>query len=422
MFFFKYVGKKFFRYLNGCKYYRDRVFQEQTQNAEYRRGGRFFLENRLDLISPDFELTGIAQDMQVRFIGKGDAPEKVLVGGKIFPRGEWVTVPIDFNSRSETGSDLFMALGFDFKSPLICKSDLAEVIDGDTILVLRRYGGLGDIVMQSMLFPDIRRNFPSSRIIYAIPKQFHALFDGCADGVEIMDSSEIDHVLPRLIVSGQYGFIGDISSSCAEYEVKALQRSGRVDKERPDIWAESMGIRLTEHSTCLRLSVDELYRGELGKGRIGVVTHSASPDRAYPYGQELIDALNEAGYKPLMIHSHDLKYERCEKLVNADLRTLMATIGNLDAMIAVDTGPMHIAGVFGIPVVGIFGVTDYRVRLSYYRATGIQGKCKEDKLPCWGSRSSFCKRGNTGIADCMFIPVPEILRSLEGLLRGTSLA
>jgi len=416
MFYVRYEGRKFFRLLDGCKYYRDRVFKEQLEDGSYRRDTHFFLKHRLELTGPEFTLLGIRPEMQVRYTGKGDAQEAVLIGGTLFRRNEWVTVPLDFDSRADHGADMFIVLGFDFKSPAMTKSDLSEVQDGETILVLRRYGGLGDIVMQSMIFPDIRRQFPHSKIIYAIPKNFHALFEHCTDIDEVMDSTEVDSVLPRLIVSGKYDFIGDISISCARYEVLSIQARGRVDKERPDIWAESMGLTLQDHETCMRLSSDEIEMADLYADHIGIVPCSAAGGRNYPHVQALIDGVVQRGHKALLIHSDDMPVTGCDKLIRPDLRTLMAACSGMKAMLAVDTGPMHIAGVFGTPLVGIFGVTDSRVRLGYYNAVAIQGECVKGKEPCWHDQASFCGRDNSGIATCMYVEPSVIFAALEGLL------
>jgi ADP-heptose:LPS heptosyltransferase len=422
MFSFRYKGKGLFTQLDGnSKYYSKRWFNEQLTDGTYLRGLDFFFRNRMELTNPNkFILKGVRPEMDVMYVGKGMTMGRVFIGGQLFKADEWVKVPIDFNSWDAKGQDQFNVLGFKFKSPFMTNSDLQDVKDGDSILVLRRYGGMGDILMQSMIFPEIRKRFPNSKIIYAIPKNFHPLFENCTDIDEIQGTLGNDTALERLLVTGEYGFIGDVSTACAAYECKSIKARGFVDKERSDIWAEHLGIKLKKHKTCIRFLPEEIekardYLKPDGRSIVGIAPYSANIDRSYPYIQELIDGLRAKGMSPVLIHHHDLKYE-CEKLIGIDLRKLGAAISLMSLMISTDTGPLHYAGILGVPVIGIFGVTDSKVRLSYYNAVAIQGQCSKQEYPCWGGKSAFCKKGN-GIASCMFIDPKEILNK-TGEIRG----
>jgi hypothetical protein len=54
---------------------------------------------------------------------------------------------------------------------------LAEMRPGEKLLVIRKHGGLGDILISSMLFHDLLEQF-NIEVAYAVPPVYHPLFDG----------------------------------------------------------------------------------------------------------------------------------------------------------------------------------------------------------------------------------------------------
>lgn len=93
------------------------------------------------------------------------------------------------------------------------------------------------------------------------------------------------------------------------------------------------------------------------------------------------------------------------------LKQLVAVLQDVDLMITVDSGPMHIAAAVGTPVVALFGPTDPR-------RTGPlgPGTVLRRELPC-----SPCLQRRCQIADtyrCMRdLPVAEVLAAARNLLR-----
>lgn len=424
--------------VGNCYFYPHREFAEQKEDGSYIRPWAFFFEHRLRLLQRDFELKNIPDTMQVRYVGKGDHVEQVGINGTMFPYNEWVTVPVDFNSINQRGQDVFLTLGFKMRFREGVRESLDDCSDGDKILVLRQYGGLGDIIMQSMIFTELREKFPTSQIDFALPKTFHSLFRGCEHYIDnILDSDKVKHKIYRLLAKGTYNFIGDISITCAKYECYSMDKFGFVDKERSDIWAESIGFKLKKHQSCINFSHGERteamdYLKPDGRPIVGFAPFSANLDRSYPYSlqQELVNGLSAIGCRVIGLHSGNMNV-KCEQ-ISTDIRKLGALISQMDLMVSVDTGQLHYAGVLGIPVIGLFGVTDSKVRLRYYNATAFQGNCKEG-LPCWGRKSSSCKseysHGKSGMhtvkiandmASCMFIDTKEIIRKAKEILSGSS--
>lgn len=420
MFLFKYTGPKVFTKIGGEKYYKRRWFKEQLEDGTYTRELSFFINNRISMVTKDIELKGISGEMKVKYVGhNGNSVPAIAIKGTKFKRDEWVILPTDFDSIDHNGNDLFLTMGFKMRFDKAVKDNINDCEEDAKILILRKFGGLGDILMQSIMFPDLKRQYPNMDVTYAIPKQFLPLFDNCSDIDHVIDKDEVETQIYRLIADGEYELISDVSQCCVIHEVNSLKDKGIVDKQRPDIWANHFGLNLKWHDTCIRITEREtdfakkyLKRDE--RKIIGFAPFSAARSRSYPFVQEVIDKLTTLNYRVLLIHSDDTPYVNCEKITHQDLRTLGAIINELDLLIGVDSGPLHYAGILKKKVVGIYGVTDYNSRLKYYDAVGIQGKCQSNRKPCWHMQSSFCMKDN--IAGCMYIAPERVINVVDQLL------
>ena len=94
------------------------------------------------------------------------------------------------------------------------------------------------------------------------------------------------------------------------------------------------------------------------------------------------------------------------------LKQLAAVLGSADLMITVDSGPMHIAGALGTPVVALFGATDPA-------RTGPvgPGRVLRRALPCSPCLARRCRIAET--RRCMReIDAPAVLAAARDLLGG----
>ena len=55
----------------------------------------------------------------------------------------------------------------------------------------------------------------------------------------------------------------------------------------------------------------------------------------------------------------------------------------MKCVVTVDSGILHMSGVVGTPVIGIFGPTDYQMRTAYYRGSYTDSRKLIDCAPCW---------------------------------------
>jgi len=93
-----------------------------------------------------------------------------------------------------------------------------------------------------------------------------------------------------------------------------------------------------------------------------------------------------------------------------NLARLMALLKNAKAVIAGDTGPLHLADALGTPTVALFGPTD-PVRNGPYRRTGVVLR--------WEGATTTYKRGTEPDESLQHISVDEVMNALRGL-RGAA--
>ena len=82
-----------------------------------------------------------------------------------------------------------------------------------------------------------------------------------------------------------------------------------------------------------------------------------------------------------------LPADRCIDASSMDLLSVAALLARLDVLLAGDTGPMHLAGAVGTPVVAVFGPSD-PARTPRARATGSwrylrAGPIRRPRRSCW---------------------------------------
>jgi ADP-heptose:LPS heptosyltransferase len=309
------------------------------------------------------------------------------------------------------------------------KLSLKEILERqDKILVVRRYGGLGDIFSSRPLFKTIKLLYPSLHVTYAAPKQYHEVLN---------DHPYIDSLISLEDIDlNDYGYAVDISRDCGRYEdfTKPF-----VDKHRSDIWAEiSLGIKLLDHDSCFQL--DQRLKEEMKqklvqkyrymvKPKIGLVTKSASLSKDIEDQKvvDLVSLLKAEGLEPVIISSPDQKFlyqPDCLSINDLTLKELPYLFTQLDYILSVDTGAFHLAAALGIPTLGIFTWTDSKILSMYHPKVLLLQRHRDDnpgyeECPCWSWAG--CKYQETGVPTiplkCMkTISAQEIFLKLKELM------
>ena len=260
------------------------------------------------------------------------------------------------------------------------------------IVVLRKWGGLGDIINTRPLFKTIKTLYPYLHITYAAPVDYHPVLE---------DSIYIDELINCKTVNlNEYGYKVDISSDCGKYE---SHRMPFVDKHRSDIWAEvSTGIKLIDHDFHFKLQdsitreckdiLKNTYQYDTDREKkVAIFPKSAS--QAKDLTDEMIDELvfmvKNAGYHPVIIHNRKtIKNKEVPFIKDITIKQLVHMVPLFDYIITVDTGSFHLCGALEIPTLGIFSWTDAKILGKYHPKFIYVQKHRDDPgglecVPCW---------------------------------------
>jgi len=334
-------------------------------------------------------------------------------------KGQSVWLPDTYiHIDSLTGEDTFRRHGITVlvePAPLARRA-FSRARDGEALLITRQYGGIGDIVMQTMLWPNLRRMFPSSRLTYALPMQFHPLLEGNPDLDEVTD--------PGKASRRRFDHVGDISRICGE--VENAMRPCTI--HRADIWGEHLGIEMATHEARYTVHPHEAawaarYVAALRpRPIVALVPYSASRRKDLPDAttQGVIDGLVlDLDCEVGVLHDVPTRFRRAHSLHDLSLRWLGAFLTQADLVISVDTGPMHLAAILKRPTLAIYGSEDGRVFTKYYPTVRLLQTFHRACQPCW--YRTPCLVGeptNSRPGDCLVDRTPETsVAEAETLLR-----
>jgi len=268
------------------------------------------------------------------------------------------------------------------------------------VCVVRRVGGIGDIVMILPSLKQLRRDFPSARITFAVDMRsteknvYYEL---------VRNLSYIDRVMDaRYVDKGKFHYTEDISSVCLRYERKDLPPINRID-----LFSKALGVPyLSDKRPDLELGSSEIqwakkfYDRYRKAGKSIVVLHTASMEekRCWPI-KNYVEIVTRAERSGLPVQFIVLDYNRryrdwkshsnVTEISNMRIRQLATLIGNADYFIGPDSGPMHLAGAAGTSSAVIFGSIPPEARINYYpthRAIRLDGlSC----LGCWYEKCPY---------------------------------
>lgn len=291
------------------------------------------------------------------------------------------------------------------------KEEIADVLpvkvpliqDGE-VTVIRTHRSIGDAVMmlggiQDLASRGIRVHLKihrNSRPLFMLHPAIHRLM---GDGDRISTKTVVNLSVP---------------CPAAEYESKA---NPHIRLNRIEVFALAMGS-YTPQRPRLYVSNEEKEWGyewiEERFGDVGMVVglaHRCAPDgtwRDYPHWEKLIGRLDEIGIQVVHLDQFDDAHVSTKGL---GLRQLIGVMSHMDLVVSVDTGLLHIAGGLGVPILGLFGPTDGKVRCNRYDAEILTGECPQ--MPCW---YNYCVSPGKP-APCMKrISVDEIVRRIDEMI------
>jgi len=269
------------------------------------------------------------------------------------------------------------------------------------VLVIRDVGGLGDILMQRMMFESFKRVMPESHITWAIPKQYmdaavnHPFVD------EVVDC--------RLVNKNDYTIFYNITYACGRYESAIAPRA---DKHRSDIWSEHCGVILSRHDMHLKPSEEDkeearaIMRTKIANPNAPIlafcpISAQIGKDLSGVVMQDVVMRTWQKGCNVICLHTKQIAEMTkigCPVISNLSIRQWMAALSVSDYVVSVDTAAFHCAGGLGKPLTGIFTYCDGKVYGKYFDFVLVQRHRDDgdwDCGPCfnWGmcSKDKSCQ-------------------------------
>lgn len=243
------------------------------------------------------------------------------------------------------------------------------------VLVVRDVGGLGDILMQRMMFEGFKRVMPEAHITWAVPRQYidAATNHPFVDAVE--DCQTVD--------KSRFNVIYNITFACGRYE---SQIAPRADKQRSDIWSEHCGVVLSKHNMYLSPTPTDLeearniLRPKLANPNAPVVAFcplsaQVGKDLTVPVMTEVVTRLWAKGLNVVTVHNKrvpDLEKIGCPVTTGLGIRQWISVLAAADYVVSVDTSAFHCAGGLGKPLTGVFTYVDGKVYGKYYDFVLVQ--------------------------------------------------
>lgn len=292
------------------------------------------------------------------------------------------------------------------------------------ILIKRMCGGFGDILMQRMIFEDIKNM--NLEVSYACPYKFIEVIE---------DHPFIDNILEvSCLQESKYGQVYDISTICSLTE----SRLGEQNKfHKSDIWSNYCGYDITNHKMHIQIDEKEkkfcsehikkvnpnkkpivLICSKSGENDLGKAKTLTKEQTTF-----LINYCRIIGMIPITTDEYPQEiYSKLEVLqfVSMKPKTWLALVSLCDLVISVDTATFHMAGGLGVPLVGVFSFTDGKIYGKYYDFVLVQKHRDNgnwDCGPCF--KFMFCsKEPNKKQKPCITeIAVEELKKGIDKAIR-----
>lgn len=267
------------------------------------------------------------------------------------------------------------------------------------VLIVRSRGGLGDILMQRLLFENFKILLKDVLLTFACPVEYrdavidHPFIDTWLPS-QIVTYVESGRRCEKVVVDGDFLRTYDTSRNCNEWELiqSENRRAGlpTTDLHRAEIWAKDCGIPLITADMHIRFTDAERdwaasTLSGMSRGRKTVLLAPVSrmeSKNLHPYQlQPVIDELSR-DYYVFILHDRPTPQFEAPCFTAATIRQWMSLIEAVDYVISVDTAAFHCAGGMGKPTVAVFGWADSKVYSKFYKNVVRVQKHRDDD-PTW---------------------------------------
>jgi ADP-heptose:LPS heptosyltransferase len=163
-----------------------------------------------------------------------------------------------------------------------------------------------------------------------------------------------------------------------------------VTKPRYQIWCDHADVTPSSYFPVYQITKEEKriakdYSAKwAGKTVIGVGINANDPKRGLlvPEVLAILSKLHEAGLHPVTIDA-SARLQDYDYIIGKKVSEIIPLLEKMTAVITVDSGLLHMAGVAKTPIVGLFGPTDPNMRMKPYIGVATNGKQLASCSPCW---------------------------------------
>jgi len=259
-------------------------------------------------------------------------------------------------------------------------------------VLLCRFGAMGDIVCSLPLCQAIRKKHAANFLIFVTNQGFVDL---------VMQATELDEVFGSKIWCWPFGFpsnfrfLGLVEAVYCPVNPDEINPENGASGHLVESLASSCGLFPKNLQPALYPSEDDsaVYRTKYADGHkqllIAINGGPTWPVRMWQTQkwQSLVDKIHEEFSAEILLlgqmqagRGADLMALRCvTNLFNQiDPGEIPALLKACDLLVAIDSGPIHIAGAVGTPVVGLFGAVNPKFRMP----PDSPGKALVGNVPC----------------------------------------
>ena len=255
------------------------------------------------------------------------------------------------------------------------------MVNDMNFLLIRDKAGLGDLACSLKAIELLKLKYPYASITmvcrYPALLQNHPaidfLFDINNTPANLMEYQSLIHInlsfKDDFTKSLQENFIDVVNSVLEKNGLNKIVWDGKPQKlwvsETDKQWAE----QVVDKSSC-------------GKIPIGVFLKSAQEFRTWHGMLSLVNMLMETGRFAVYVFDSEESIDGAFNVLGRELNDIVALVSQMRLVISPDSAGIHIAGGLGVPILGIFGATNPKMRLDMYKNSAhIPVDCKYH--PCW---------------------------------------
>lgn len=319
-------------------------------------------------------------------------------------------VPISIQNTQE-GMDIISR----FASLRICDKPEEYFTGRPMKYLVIRDAGIGDLLLLEPILRKIKKERKSIEI--DVLTGYPEVYEGNPSVSLGMKMQSKDN-LPLEIVSSY-----DDSCDLRSYSETA---ESRHTKHRTDVYLERFDVTMTdeEKEPRLHLSPDDKYRfRKIDGDYVGVSVEASHRFRGLPESADICKSILASGRIPVM-----LGWKSDEKMPKGtiDLRgkttvcEMFSVVSQLDSLVAVDSGVMHVGLTLHIPTVCIFTIITPDLRIRYYRGQKQVVTAPVQCIGCGDYHMIECKqlRGKAEpIAPCQRVSIPQIMTAINSFTK-----